>query len=106
MNPLVVIGVIATAIVWKRKKRSSPRKKWSLWSRPSRVAGRVRPPQPVVVAATREPEIEVSVTQPTGETTGEAEIADMSKVETPKVEVVETPKVEVVETPKVEVVEA
>ncbi len=76
MNPLVVIGVVATAIVWKRKKRSSPRKKWSLWSRPKvRVAGRrVQPPQPVVVTATKGPEIEVSAAQPTGETTGESEV--------------------------------
>ncbi len=100
MHPLVIIGPVAAAIYWKsRKKTPKKKKRGHLWARHGlRVAGRGQPQQHVVVPA---PEIEVSPTVPSGESTGEAEvihpevpIPDPAPVEVPVVETVEVPAVE------------
>ncbi len=91
MHPLVIIGPVAAAIYWKSRKKTPKKKRGHLWARHGlRVAGLGRPQQHVVVPA---PEIEVSPTVPSGESTGEAEvihpevpIPDPAPVEVPVIE--------------------
>ncbi len=105
MHPLVIIGPVVAAIYWKTRKKPL-KKRGHLWARHGSRAtvGHGRPQRHVVVPA---PEIEVSQAEPTGESTGEAEVIH-PEVPAPDPAPVEVPVVEVpvVEKPLVEVAEA